>query len=70
MIVKIMELLYIMRKKLNMTGTPQATSQEVLAAASWFLEWVAKEFFTWAHGWQFNLRIDSHLYVLLCFRLF
>ena len=53
-----------------MTGTPQATSQEVLATASWFLEWVAKEFFTWAHGWQSNLKIDSHLYVLLCFRLF
>ena len=37
-----------------------STSQDVLVAASHFLEQVAKEFFVRAHGWRSSLRIDSH----------
>jgi len=38
----------------------QPTSQEALIAASRWLERVAKDFFTQAHGWRSSLRIESH----------
>ena len=37
-----------------------STSQDVLVAASHFLEQMAKEFFVRAHGWRSSLRIDCH----------
>ena len=37
-----------------------STSQDILVAASHFLERVAKEVFAWAHGWRSSLRIDYH----------
>ena len=38
----------------------QPTSQEALVAAPRWLERVAKDFFTQAHGWRSSLRIESH----------
>ena len=37
-----------------------STSQDVLVAASHFLEQVAKEFFARTHGLRSSLRIDCH----------
>ena len=37
-----------------------STSQDVLVAASHFLEQVAKKFFIRTHGWRSSLRIDCH----------
>jgi hypothetical protein len=35
-------------------------SQDIVVAASQFLDKVAKECFTRTYGWQSSLRIDSH----------
>jgi len=51
----------------------QPTSQEALVAASRFLEQVAKDIFSQAHGWRSSHRIDNHWRLVLCrthFRLY
>ena len=44
----------------------QPTSQEALVVASRFLEQVAKDIFSQAHGWRSSHRIDNHWRLVLC----